>query len=173
MKKLSIITLTFFLSFYSYSQSPQKFTYQSIVKSQDGRVLKSSELGIKLSILKNSEKGVAVYSEVHTKATNTNGLVTLLIGDGMSSDIFSDIDWSTGQYFLKVELDPLGGINYTIEQSSQLLSVPYALYSSNSSNISLDKDVKGVLSIAKGGTSSSTAPMIGVITRNCSQEKKP
>ena len=86
---------------------------------------------------------------MHSASTNTNGLVTLLIGEGMSSDLFSDIDWSTGQYFLKVEVDPLGGINYTIEQSSQLLSVPYALYASNSSNIDLDKDVKGILPISK------------------------
>ena len=164
MKKISIITLTFFLSFYSYSQAPQKFTYQSIVKAEDGRVLKSSSLGIKLSVLKNSENGVAVYSEVHSASTNTNGLVTLLIGDGMSSDVFSNIDWSTGQYFLKVEVDPLGGINYTIEQSSQLLSVPYALYASNSSNIDLDKDVKGILPISGGGTNSATAPMIGLVT---------
>ena len=153
----------------SYSQSPEKFTYQSIVRNADGLVLKSSDIGIRISVLKNSNNGVSVYTESHTTSSNKNGLVTLLIGEGTSSDSFSAIDWSTGQYYLKVELDPMGGIDYSIEQSSQLLSVPYALYSSRSSNIDLTKDVKGILPVLEGGTGSTTAPMIALVTANNAQ----
>ena len=147
-----------------FSQAPEKFTYQSIIRGESGLILKSTELGIKLSVLKNSRTGTVVYSEVHSTSSNKNGLVTFLIGDGTSSDIFSDIDWSTGEYFLKVEVDPMGGIDYSIEQTSQLLSVPYALYATRTSNVDLDKDVEGILPVSRGGTGSPVAPMIAVVT---------
>jgi uncharacterized protein (TIGR02145 family) len=41
------------------------------------------------------------------------------------------INWANGPYFIKTETDPEGGTNYSISGSSQLLSVPYALFSAN------------------------------------------
>ena len=55
-------------------------------------------------------------------------MVSLEIGSGTTSDNFADIDWGNGTYYIKSETDPDGGTNYTIEGTSQLLSVPYALY---------------------------------------------
>ena len=181
MKK-SLYIYFIFYCIQIYSQSPEKFTYQSIVRGSDGAVLTSAVIGFRLTILQNSSTGSSVYSETHTGDTNQNGLVTLIIGDGTSSDNFSSIDWSTGQYFLKVEVDPLGGSNYLIEDTSQLLSVPYALYSGNSlkltgndyitlnnqeltiGQVDLMDDVTGTLPIVNGGTGSTSAPMISVIT---------
>ena len=181
MKKSLYIYIIFYC-IQIYSQSPEKFTYQSIVRGSDGAVLTSAVIGFRLTILQNSSTGSSVYSETHTGDTNQNGLVTLIIGDGTSSDNFSSIDWSTGQYFLKVEVDPLGGSNYLIEDTSQLLSVPYALYSGNSlkltgndyitlnnqeltiGQVDLMDDVTGTLPIVNGGTGSTSAPMISVIT---------
>ena len=61
--------------------------------------------------------------------TNENGVVTLEIGDGtVVTGNLDTIDWKKGPYFLKTEIDPAGGTNYTITGTSQLLSVPYALY---------------------------------------------
>ena len=164
MKKFIILFISLFFGFYSYSQSPQKFTYQSIVRKADGSILKTSNLGMRISVLKNSKTGTSVYSETHTVSTNKNGLATLLIGDGTSSDTFSEIDWALGEYFLKVEVDPTGGINYSIEQSSQLLSVPYSFYSSSTANVDLTENVVKILPIINGGTGSATAPMVSVIT---------
>ena len=164
MNKHLVILVFLLLGIFSYSQSPQKFTYQSIVRSADGKILKSNPIGIKLSVLRNSVNGMIVYSETHDASTNPNGLVTLIIGEGSTSQLFSEIDWSNGEYFLRVEIDPLGGIDYSIEQSSQLLSVPYALYAANASNVDLDKNVEGILPVSSGGTGSTTAPFIGVVT---------
>jgi hypothetical protein len=79
-----------------------------------------------------------VFSEYHTPVTNTNGLVTLEIGGGtILTGNFATINWVNGPYFIKTETDPTGpGTNYTISGTSQLLSVPFALYaaSSGSSN---------------------------------------
>ena len=166
MKKLITTFVIILIGVIGFSQAPQKFTYQSIVRSADGLVLRSSDIGLQISILKNSALGQAVYSETHSARSNANGLVTVVIGDGTTGDNISDIDWSTGQYYIKVEVDPSGGIGYSIEQTAQLLSVPYALYAGNSSSssVDLDKDVDGILPVIKGGTGSSTAPMIAVVT---------
>jgi hypothetical protein len=130
--------LLFFCLTFSYAQSPEKFTYQSIIKNSSGYLLKSQDVGLKISVLFNSSNGIPVYSEEHSVESNNNGLVTLIIGDGVSSDVFADIDWGNGEYFLKVEVDPEGGVNYVMNQTSQLLSVPYALYAGNSgSNLNL------------------------------------
>ncbi|MFT5216400.1 MAG: hypothetical protein ACI83H_001522, partial [Glaciecola sp.] len=60
------------------------------------------------------------------------GLLSLEIGTGSTSDDFSAIDWSSGPYFIKTETDPNGGSSYTITGTSQLMSVPFALYAKTS-----------------------------------------
>jgi uncharacterized protein (TIGR02145 family) len=82
--------------------------------------------------LQGSANGSAVYSETHAPQTNANGLATLEIGGGsLLSGNFANINWANGPFFVKTETDPNGGNNYTITNTSQLLSVPYALYSGN------------------------------------------
>jgi hypothetical protein len=59
-------------------------------------------------------------------------MVSLEIGAGTPLfNTFAGINWATGPYFLKTETDPNGGTTYTINGTSELLSVPYALYSVN------------------------------------------
>ena len=183
--KIKAILIFVFFSYLSFGQSPQKFTYQSIIKNSSGYLLKNQDVGLRISVLSNSSNGIEVYSEEHFPTSNSNGLVTLIIGEGLTNDNFSEIQWGDGEFFLKVEVDPEGGNNYTMNQTSQLLSVPYALYAENSGSklnllgqdfitlqdqtltvnkVDLADDVDGVLSIGNGGTGSSTAPMVGVIT---------
>ncbi|MEL1237110.1 MAG: hypothetical protein VXA61_10590, partial [Candidatus Neomarinimicrobiota bacterium] len=185
MMKLKAIVLFLFFSILTFGQSPEKFTYQSIIKNSSGYLLKNQEVGLRISILFNSSNGAEVYSEEHFPTSNSNGLVTVIIGEGLTGDNISDIDWGNGEYFIKVEVDPEGGINYTMNQTSQLLSVPYALYAENSGSginllgqdfitlsnqtltvnkVDLVDDVDGVLPITNGGTGSDTAPMVGLIT---------
>ena len=186
MKKTFYSLLLFFLWVSLYSQAPQKFTYQSVVRNSSGNILKSAKIGIQLSIFKSSNEGTPVYSEEHSTSTNQNGLVTLIIGEGLTSDNISAIDWSTGEYFLKVQVAPLGGINYLIETTSKLLSVPYALYAENSNidlllegenyltyspndlrlvlkKIDLSSNIKGTLPVESGGTGVRSIPMVGLI----------
>ncbi|MBT5233436.1 MAG: hypothetical protein HOM09_06190, partial [Flavobacteriaceae bacterium] len=183
--KIKAILIFVFFSYLSFGQSPQKFTYQSIIKNSSGYLLKNQDVGLRISVLSNSSNGIEVYSEEHFPTSNSNGLVTLIIGEGLTNDNFSEIQWGDGEFFLKVEVDPEGGNNYTMNQTSQLLSVPYALYAGNSGSklnllgqdfitlqdqtltvnkVDLADDVDGVLPIGNGGTGSSTAPMVGVIT---------
>ena len=133
MRLNSFFFLFFLIGTLAFAQAPEKFTYQSVIKNSSGYLLKNQEIGLRISILFNSSNGISIYSEEHRVESNSNGLVTLIIGEGVTTDVFSDIDWGNGEYYLKVEVDPQGGINYMMNQTSQLLSVPYALYARNSS----------------------------------------
>lgn len=167
------------------SQAPSQFTYQSVVRTNSGSLVSNQQVGFRFTVLKGSELGSIVFEEEHTVTTNINGLATMIIGKGSGTDDLSEIDWGIDSYFLKVEVDPEGGFNYVAEDTTQLLSVPFALYSNSSGSnltitgqdfltisnnditvnkIDLSDDVDGILPIANGGTGSSTAPMVAVIT---------
>lgn len=138
MKKVVLGLLGFLLVASAWAQAPQKMSYQAIIRNASNIVVASSTVGIKISVVKGSPNGTAVYVERHFKTTNANGLVSLEIGGGeILTGSFSGIDWGNGPYFIKTETDPLGGTNYSIEGVTELLSVPYALFagSSNSSAV--------------------------------------
>ena len=111
---------------------PQRFSYQAVIRDDANQLLNNQSVGIRLSILQGSATGTAVYVETHTSSTSTNGLVSLQVGGGtVVSGAMAQIDWASGPYFIKTETDPSGGNNYSIAGSSQMLSVPYALFSAN------------------------------------------
>jgi hypothetical protein len=130
---LLIITLVYLLIGSSiFAQAPQKMSYQAVIRNMSGALVSSSSVGMKISILQGSATGTIAYSETQTASTNANGLVSLEIGAGtVVSGTFAGINWANGPYFIKTQTDPLGGTNYTIVGSSQLLSVPYSLFSAN------------------------------------------
>lgn len=132
MRFLLSLSLILAFALNGTAQAPQKMNYQAVVRLADGTLVTNSPVGMQISILETSPSGTAVYVETHTPITNANGLVTLEIGNGnLVSGNFSAIDWSTGLYFVKSETDPNGGSDYSISGTSQLLSVPYALYAEN------------------------------------------
>ena len=136
MKK--IIFLCFMLMFAVsavLAQAPQKFSYQAVVRDANNNLVCSQVVGVRISILQGGINGSPVFEEQHTVLTNANGLITLQIGNStLLSGNIESIDWANGPYFLKSEIDPTGGTNYTIEGVQQLLSVPYALYAGSSAN---------------------------------------
>lgn len=72
------------------------------------------------------------YEEVQNVTTNANGLATLIVGDGtVNLGGFNFVKWENNSYYLKTEIDPLGGNNYTITSTTQLMSVPYASSAAN------------------------------------------
>ena len=135
MKKITLIALLFCSFTILFAQAPQKMSYQSVIRKTDGSLVVNTSIGIKISILQGSTSGTAAYVETQTTTTNANGLATLAIGGGTPvTGTFAGINWASGTYFIKTETDPTGGTNYTISGTSQLLSVPYALYSGSSQN---------------------------------------
>lgn len=132
MKKLIILSFVLLTSFV-FSQAPEEFTYQAVVRDASGNLVVNQSIGVQLSILKSTSVGTAVFVETHSATTNENGLLTIFIGTGsFVTGSFVTIDWSSDVYYLKSEIDITGGTNYTLSGTSKLVSVPYALYAKNS-----------------------------------------
>ena len=118
------------------AQSPEKMSYQAVIRDGSNNLITSSNVGMRIQILQGSEFGAAVYVETHTPATNANGLVSIEIGSGtVINGDFTTIDWSNGPYYIKNEIDPTGGTSYTITGTSQLMSVPYALHAKTAESV--------------------------------------
>lgn len=129
MKKIVLIAALALGTYLVSAQAPEKMSYQSIVRNASGQLLSNQNVAVRVSVLQGSASGTVVYSERITGTTNVNGLVSLEIGSGtVLSGTFSTINWGGNSYYLKTETDPAGGTNYTVTGTSQLLSVPYALY---------------------------------------------
>lgn len=133
MKRIFIIAAALLMTASVWAQSPEKMSYQAVVRDASNALVMSQSVGMQISILQGSPSGTAVYVETQTPTSNDNGLVSLEIGNGtIVSGTFSTIDWENGPYFIQTETDPTGGTNYTITGTSQLMSVPYALYAKTS-----------------------------------------
>jgi len=137
MMKLKTILLFSFLIIFKgatlFAQAPQSFNYQAIARNASGTILSNQNVSFRISILQTSITGTSVYSETHAVLTNQTGIVNFAIGNGVvGSGNFNSINWASGPYFIKVELDATGGSNYVVMSKSQLLSVPYSLYSNKS-----------------------------------------
>jgi hypothetical protein len=163
-----------------WAQAPQRISYQSIIRDGSNVVVASTAVGIKISVVRGTASGTAVYVETHRKTTNANGLVSLEIGEGTALlGTFAGIDWSNGPYLIKTETDPAGGTNYSIPGIAALNSVPYALNANSagkaitlatpraingvpfdgSADITVTASaatVTGTLAIANGGTGATT-----------------
>jgi hypothetical protein len=137
MKKLLALALVLSCIQFSFAQSPQKMSYQSVIRDGAGELVVESPVGIQVSILQGSAAGAAVYVETHADTTNLNGLAALEIGTGtLITGTFAAIDWGNGPYFVKTEIDASGGTSYSMSATSELLSVPYALHARTADNVS-------------------------------------
>ena len=132
MKTIYTIIIVLFFVSGVWAQVPQGFSYQAVVRNANNELITNKSIGVKVSLLQGSENGNVVYSETHTPISNGNGLLTLAVGGGkVVSGEFTTIDWSKFPYFIKTEIDLNGGIDYTLISTSQLLSVPYAMFAGN------------------------------------------
>ena len=138
MRKFYTLLTAILLTTTLFAQSPEKMSYQAVVRDASDNLITNTQIGMQISILQGSISGTAVYVETQEPSTNINGLVSIEIGTGTTSDDFSTIDWANGPYFIKTETDPdgaTGGIDYTITGTSQLLSVPYALHAKTAETV--------------------------------------
>ncbi len=120
----------------SFSQAPEKFSYQAVVRDATDNLVVNSTTPIKISLLKSTITGTVVYEETHTPTTNANGLLSIEIGGGtVLSGIFENIDWGGDKYFVKTEIDVDNNASYDVTGTSQLLSVPYALHAKTADSL--------------------------------------
>ena len=131
--RLLFTTFLALVSLALFSQSPEKINYQSIVRDLAGNVIQNQPISLRMSILSDSINGTIVYQETFQPTTNNFGLVNIKIGEGTPViATMSSVDWSNGPFFLESAVDVTAGTNYVVVSTSQFMSVPYALYASES-----------------------------------------
>lgn len=124
MRKLFTILAAVLLTATVWAQSPEKMSYQAVIRNSSDVLVTSTQIGIEINIRQGSPTGTVVYTETQTPTTNANGLVSIEIGGAG----FSSINWAGDEYYIETKtaiVPPL--TTYTITCTSQLLSVPYAL----------------------------------------------
>jgi hypothetical protein len=132
MKNLAPLFLSLLLStlISLQAQSPEAISYQGVARDAVGEPLPNATIGLQFTFLEDDPTGVTVYEETHSVTTNNLGLFSLHIGKGTAvTGTFGSIDWARHTYFLKVGMDPAGGVSYTDLGTSELVSTPYSLFS--------------------------------------------
>ncbi len=127
-----------------HAQVPQQFSYQAVAADAAGNELANTVIGLRFSIVKDSLTGEVIWVETHQVGTDPFGLFTVQVGSGTPAGgtvpAFDQIDWSSGPFFLRVEMDASGGTNYSLMGTTQLLSVPFALYAERAGSAANDQD---------------------------------
>ena len=112
------------------AQAPQGFNYQATVRNSSGALITNQNVLFKFNIMLNSQTSLPVYSETHQAPTDDLGQVNLTVGQGTATTgTFAGINWGSGTYYLGIELNT--GANFVAMGTTQLLSVPYALYANS------------------------------------------
>ena len=135
MEKLYTLIIALLITSSVFAQAPEKMSYQAVVRDDNNNLITNQDIGMEVHILEGSSTGTAVYIETHIVMTNANGLASLEIGAGdVFVGDFSEIDWGSGSHYILTKADLTGGTDFTILGTSQLLSVPYALFAKSSGN---------------------------------------
>ncbi|MBL7855391.1 MAG: tail fiber domain-containing protein [Cyclobacteriaceae bacterium] len=118
------------------AQAPQSFKYQAIARNNADVLIANQQIKVQISIRDLMPTGTVLYREQHTVTTNALGLFTISVGVGTPMGVgeFSNISWGTGDKFIQVQADFTGGSTFSDLGTSQLLSVPYALFADKSNS---------------------------------------
>ncbi|PZR25048.1 MAG: hypothetical protein DI535_19815 [Citrobacter freundii] len=119
----------------SFAQAPFLFNYQGVARNSVGNVIQNKTIALRLNIRTGSATGTVVYSEAREVTTNPFGLFNVLVGSPgarSTTGALSSVDWGGGAKFIQVEIDPEGGTTYLNIGTTQLASVPYAMFAANS-----------------------------------------
>jgi hypothetical protein len=131
MKKIYTL-LAFAISLIASAQAPQGFNYQATVRNSSGALIINQNVYFKFNIMLNSQTSVPVYTETHYVPTDDLGQVNLVVGQGTATPgAFAGINWASGTYYLGIELSTTNSTSYVAMGTTQLLSVPYALYANS------------------------------------------
>ncbi len=142
MKTIKFILLVIFISTATvFAQSPEAFKYQAAVRDNNGDLLINQNVGLRFTIRNTIPTGGILYRESHNVNTNDFGMVNINLGTGtVEAGVFANIPWGSSNKYLEVELDLAGGTSYTSMGTSQLLSVPYAMYAKEAESVPNDGD---------------------------------
>jgi uncharacterized protein (TIGR02145 family) len=143
MKKTISFLCLLLISQLLFSQAPQATSYQAVIRNSSGNALANQPVKVRFSIRDSSANGTIVYRETQSPTTNAQGLINLFAGQGTATTgTFATINWGSKSKFLQTEIDITGGNNFTDMGTTQLMSVPYALYA-NTANTAVNGNPNG------------------------------
>jgi len=136
MKKLLFYVVLFSMVWPLWAQQPQAISYQTVIRDAEGQLLSDTPVNLKITLRSGSAVGDVAYSEIHNAVTNSLGLITLSIGQGtLVEGNFATIQWGRAPHFLETAIDLTGSGQYQTLGVTQLLSVPYSLYSGQTGSL--------------------------------------
>ena len=131
----TVIAVCLGLGSIAFAQTPNAIPYQAVARNASGNVIASQNIRMRFTIHDGGATGTAVYQETQSVTTNVLGLFSVNIGQGTAvSGTFAGINWGTGTKFTQVEMDAAGGTTYLDMGTTQMLSVPFALYAAHSND---------------------------------------
>jgi hypothetical protein len=186
MKKIisTLFSLLFPIVLFAQQAPPQGINYQAVVYSSTGnqqvgvnsagqQLLNTHPVKVTFSITTGNQ-GPEVYKEEHDGIfTDQYGMVSVIIGQGtqLSSGAFNQIDWSSGDMYLGVDIyvyEQLPVQSFTVSSYQKLWSVPYALYAdqANYATSSGHADSSDYADLAGNGITGVTDNGDGTLTFN-------
>ncbi|MBQ4820614.1 hypothetical protein [Aquimarina sp. MMG016] len=148
MKKITPLILMMLSGLFGFSQS---FNYQAVVRDAAGDPVSNQSIGVQVQILEGAAPDTVVYTETHTVTSTAQGVISLSVGAGTTSDMFNAINWSQQNQWIGIAVDVTGGTTYASIGASKLQQVPYALYAASSGDQALST-TNNVTSNAPGET---------------------
>lgn len=129
------------------AQPPPGFNYQSVAKDPANNVAKSRDVFVKAVIRQYRIDGPIVWEDAHQVKSDNDGIFTIMIGQGTKATTInikdiSQVDWANGPFYfnMKVAVAPsipaawwVAADNYLDMGTSQMMSVPYAMFAGNAS----------------------------------------
>ena len=137
MKRALLFVLGILLITAAQAQVPQQLNYQGVARNASGAPITYQNITVRISLIDSAAGGQIAYRETRRVMTNYVGLFNILIGSKGATSIMGtmqDVNWSTGQKYIKLEIDPNGLSNFSLAGVTQLQSVPYALSAAPSGN---------------------------------------
>jgi hypothetical protein len=111
------------------SFAQQGINYKALIKDNLGNVLEDEDIDVQFIIYEGAALTNNVYQETQIQTTDFNGIIILTIGEGTTSDVFSDINWGSDEHWLNVQVNT--GSGWVDMGTTKFMAVPYALSSAD------------------------------------------
>lgn len=139
MKQKYIFLFLIFLQILNSGFAKDAINYQAIIRQTDGKIAANQKLKVEMTIINSLDSSANIlYQEIHELQTNDLGVINLKIGLGeVVVGDFDLINWGDSPLYVRVGVDLNNGNNFETIGISQILYVPYALYSKKSKELDI------------------------------------
>ena len=136
MKQFFLSALAFPFALATQAQTHDGIYFQGAARNANGNILANTSINLRYSIHDSVANGAVVYQETFSTTTTPQGMFSIVIGKGTPvNGTFNTINWGTNEKFVQVELSTNGGSSYTDMGTTQMMSVPYSIYSKEAGTV--------------------------------------